>query len=1175
MSADVAAPPPAVAAATPESPPRRRRWLRLLVGSLFLLVLTALASPAIVAKTPLRNWAARTALADLKGTVEVGGASLRWFGPVELRDVVVKDAQGRTLLSVPRVTSSKSLVALIRDRSDLGEFTIDRPAIDIVCEGTTTNLEDTFAAYLKDDGTPPRPTRPAVAVRVDDGALTVRDGSQTWQFTVVDVTAAVPAARTEPVTAKLSAAISGSPPGKIEADISTGAAGRAKFAAAGFPLESLAPLLRRIDPAATVAGTFTANLVAEWGTDPAGRPTAKVDGTAAARDLDLAGPWFQGDHLRLASAELPVKAAIDGKKIRVDRAELRCDVGFISAVGTFDPDVPAEKLFELPGVSLNADIDLAKLAAMFPKLLHVRDGTAFREGKLTANLTSKATPAGTAWEGELRTSALKAVRESREIRWDEPLDIEFAGRVPTGQLPTFDKLVCRSDFIAVNAQGSPDSFRAAANVYLDRLAARLSEFVDLGGVTLDGQGSAWVIASRTPAGDFKADAMVELKQFAFADRGGHGIREPAFKLHVTSTGKAPDGGPVRVDTGTAALTAGTDELHLSLLEPIPDAKNPAAGKASVRLAGDMGRWRSRIAGFVHIPADYVFGGAANAAGTVRFEPGTVRIDGLTLAIDNARFRGAGLDIDEPHLNAAADLTVNRSTGAAEFANYRMNGAPLSVTNGKLSFDPLPNGDLAVSGQGDAVTDLNRLGKTLKLYADTRGPDALHGRGTGPIRFRYAGGTTTFGGTLAVKDFAYGDPAKTGIAEPTLRLEADGSYREAGEELRFAVAKIERPGLAIDGKGTLAKFSTTTDVSLAGSLAYDLALLTPELRNSIGGGFQATGKGTKPFSVSGSLTSGAKVAVGSPPSNLKGEAALGWDAIKAYGFDMGSGELSGKLTSGVMTFTPLRATFGGGTVTATPTVRIDPEPVELTLAKGQLVDRAKLTPAACAGALGYALPVIANAAQAEGEISFTLDDARVPLADLTKTTLKGNLLVHRAAVSAGPVVTEIARMLGEPSTTMTLANEMTVPVKVENGRVFHENLAVTVNGYTVKTTGSVGFDGSLALVADVPIPGTFPGLKNNPQLKKALEGKIVKLPIGGTMAKPALDPRQFQATVANLTRDALKDVGKEFLNKELEKLLPGGAIPGMPAAPGGSGAMPAPSGGVLPFPIPKLPFPKKN
>jgi hypothetical protein len=286
--------------------------------------------------------------------------------------------------------------------------------------------------------------------------------------------------------------------------------------------------------------------------------------------------------------------------------------------------------------------------------------------------------------------------------------------------------------------------------------------------------------------------------------------------------------------------------------------------------------------------------------------------------------------------------------------------------------------------------------------------------------------------------------------------------------------------------------------------------------------------------------------------------------------MGPGELAARVENGVGTVSPITATFGGGRVHLEPRLKLDTAPGEVSFAKGRVVEKAKLTPAVCAGAVGYALPVVANAAQAEGEISFDLDDNRVPLADPTGAVVRGRVLVHKAAVSAGPVISEVVQLLGEPAPRVVLASEMTVPVRVEGGRVHHENLTLTVNGYAVKTTGSVGFDGTLALVADVPIPGTVPGLNSNPALKKALEGKVIRVPIGGTMAKPAVDRAAFHSAVAAAARgaakDAVKDVGRDLFNRELERLFPGGSGP-MPGGPAG-GQRPLVPG------LPGLPVPKK-
>jgi hypothetical protein len=107
--------------------------------------------------------------------------------------------------------------------------------------------------------------------------------------------------------------------------------------------------------------------------------------------------------------------------------------------------------------------------------------------------------------------------------------------------------------------------------------------------------------------------------------------------------------------------------------------------------------------------------------------------------------------------------------------------------------------------------------------------------------------------------------------------------------------------------------------------------------------------------------------------------------------------------------------------------------------------------------------------------------------------------------------------------------------VENGAVHHQNFTVQIGGHTVSTSGSVGFDGKLNLLADVPVPAAL--LKSSPLAAKALANRRVKVPITGTLTQPTLDPRQFQSSIAALAQEAMKDVGKELLNKELDKLFP--------------------------------------
>ena len=149
--------------------------------------------------------------------------------------------------------------------------------------------------------------------------------------------------------------------------------------------------------------------------------------------------------------------------------------------------------------------------------------------------------------------------------------------------------------------------------------------------------------------------------------------------------------------------------------------------------------------------------------------------------------------------------------------------------------------------------------------------------------------------------------------------------------------------------------------------------------------------------------------------------------------------------------------------AEPAIDLAAGPV-LTVKPGRLVDHAKLTPAALSQALGFALPAFANATKADGLVSFDAADTRVPLSNPDAAAVRGTLTVHSAAVTPGPIISEVATLLGVQQTTLTLPAEQAVPVQLENGRVYHDNFAVLLGQTTVTSSGSVGLGRSLALDA---------------------------------------------------------------------------------------------------------------
>ena len=127
---------------------------------------------------------------------------------------------------------------------------------------------------------------------------------------------------------------------------------------------------------------------------------------------------------------------------------------------------------------------------------------------------------------------------------------------------------------------------------------------------------------------------------------------------------------------------------------------------------------------------------------------------------------------------------------------------------------------------------------------------------------------------------------------------------------------------------------------------------------------------------------------------------------------------------------------------------------------------------------------------------------------------------------------MAKLLGAKNTTMTLANEATVPVQVANGRVYHQNFAFKISGTTLHTAGP-----SASMIRSIWLSmcryrRTCRVLKNNPLLVKAVAGKVVKVPVKGTLSKPVIDAEGVRAGGGRAGPRGAKDVGKDLLDREL-------------------------------------------
>jgi hypothetical protein len=94
------------------------------------------------------------------------------------------------------------------------------------------------------------------------------------------------------------------------------------------------------------------------------------------------------------------------------------------------------------------------------------------------------------------------------------------------------------------------------------------------------------------------------------------------------------------------------------------------------------------------------------------------------------------------------------------------------------------------------------------------------------------------------------------------------------------------------------------------------------------------------------------------------------------------------------------------------------------------------------------------------------------------------------------------------------------------------MTLQIKDVAVQTRGSVGFDQSLSLVAEIPIADDW--IKGEAWMG-ALKGQTIKIPITGTVTKPQLDIQAVRELSMNLIQRTAANRLTGVVNEQTEKL----------------------------------------
>ncbi len=755
----------------------RRRFLALAV---LLAALVALA-PTIICRTPLARALASYATDSLEGEITFKRLSVGWLQPLELQDVAWVDAEGETLARVQRISGDRSLGAWLADRSNLGRIRLSKPEAFVVWSQTGSNWETSLAPFLQAEA-----GESAMAVNIDleQGRATLFDRTTGKTVILSDMALSldIPAAG-RPISGKISAKVrsqtaprSGNtqpPPeaGRLQGAFSwqSDAAdpwgkGELALRSRQFPLAAVAPLLRRVDPAAALGGELTFETSGVWSSGAGKVEIVKCE----AWNVQLAAPAFVGkDRLfftRLTAGGVCQRTAqsidVSDLFLTADGADVQAAFSFPVNIGVQDKTTAEQsvdwlRVAEQVSGRLDMNCEIATLARQLPQLLRLRTGAEVTGGTLRLSLESGRREQTHVWRAEAAATDLTATHDGKALQWKRPFSFAASAR-RDGATIAVDTFKATADFLELEGGGRWNSGEISLRGDLAKLMQQLGQFVELGDVRLRGttQGElTWKIDS---ANRFTTTGDLSVVNFEYSTPNRRPWREPQVRVQLAANGVASAAGLQSLDSGMLEINAGAESANIVLAAPVSGTPRLTLGDDTawpldLEMRGEVNRWLPRLEAFTPLPEWAADGGFSIKAKT-SLSAKKANISSFTLKGQQLRIWGPGLFLEEPNLSLAGSSQCDWSAGQWTSPEIVLTTNTLAARceNNRLNWSgAAPRGATQIAFRAN-------LARAVRWLQDPRLPPTLRveGQAIGALSLQDKDDAPLLKWDVDIKDFAY-------------------------------------------------------------------------------------------------------------------------------------------------------------------------------------------------------------------------------------------------------------------------------------------------------------------------------------------------------------------------------------------------------------------------------------
>ena len=280
-------------------------------------------------------------------------------------------------------------------------------------------------------------------------------------------------------------------------------------------------------------------------------------------------------------------------------------------------------------------------------------------------------------------------------------------------------------------------------------------------------------------------------------------------------------------------------------------------------------------------------------------------------------------------------------------------------------------------------------------------------------------------------------------------------------------------------------------------------------------------------------------------SLTAETTVAWAAADIDGFGVDPGALDVRLFEGQLAFGPFDLAASGGRLRGAPWIKLVPLPGELVMPPGRVVDRVALSSRFCEEWVSWVTPLVGRSTRTQGVVSIDVSGARIPLADPFGGELAGQLVFENTEVTPGLHLGPLAALIGKlqalidprfafgDKVVLMRVRPEPVRMRLAERRLWHDGLTLEMGQLVVRSAGSVGADGALAMAAEVSFRGDLAG--STPVVGQLLRTPLV-IPLRGTVERPQFDAASIDKIVGRIVENTAEAVIKDGLGRGLEELF---------------------------------------